>query len=87
MCSTVVTPDGRWLQSIAELVAEGLPVTEADRAWDAKTIVVSGQVHQVEAGRADDDECLCSVDVEAILDRSGRAWEHDGSGFYDLSGT
>lgn len=57
MCVTVALPDGRVLTTPRDLTDHGWPVMPAD--WDDD---------DPDEG-PDDDDCLCWIDVEAILNR------------------
>lgn len=72
MCTTVTLPTGEWLHTPAELRAHGWHVLPDDAVVDPDDPI-------------DDDECLCGVDVEAVLRRHGVRWTDDtGGAFLDV---
>lgn len=72
MCKTVVDQTGRWLGSANELAEFGWIVTPADVGFDYDEF--------------DPDSCLCSVDVEAVLDRHGIPHHSDDGGGFIILG-
>lgn len=73
MCTTVITPDGRWLTSINHLIDEGWRVERRDVDAEARDEVL-----------AEPDSCLCNVDVESVLRRAGVVFTDDGTGFLEV---
>ena len=67
MCSWVTTPDVL-VTGVDELIAAGWQVRDED-------------IEGTETVEDWLDGCLCGVDVEAVLDRSGVKWWHDPFGY------
>ena len=68
MCSQIDMPDGTTITGVGEL---------SERGW---MVIGAGDIDPAELT---DDECLCSVDVEAVLNAAGVQWEDvDHIGFY-----
>ena len=73
MCVDVnLIPEAAGCSSVADLMAAGFVVSRSDMPDDYEWT---------------SDECLCNVDVEAILARSGRSFDHDDEwGCWNVTG-
>ena len=71
MCTTVIDATGRWLATPRELAEFGWHVEPGDRNPDFDPVNLDDA----------QDECLCGVDVEAVLTRYGVPFWVDDAGF------